>query len=76
MKNKKDVYLAYKEKIDETLDSLLKAKINLEDADQNFRNTYSEVSKLSVVVYTMNVHTLNELNEEIMRVKEEKEKYK
>lgn len=76
MKNKKDVYLAYKEKIDETLDSLLKAKINLEDADQNFRNTHSEVSKLSVVVYTMNVHTLNELNEEIIRVKEEKEKYK
>jgi hypothetical protein len=55
-----------------TLNSLKKAKKNLEEADENLRNTYCEISKFSVVVYTMNTHTIKELTEEIERMENEK----
>ena len=44
-----------------TLHSLKKAKKNLEDADENLRNTYCEISKFS-----------EELTEEIERMENEK----
>jgi hypothetical protein len=53
-----------------TLNSLKIAKEHLETAAALLQNTYLEISKYSVVAYTMNNHTISEITKEIERVEE------
>ena len=53
-----------------TLNSLKIAKEHLETAAALLQNTYMEISRYSVVAYTMNNHTISEITEEIERVEE------
>lgn len=64
-----------KEKIKSTLIALKNARFHLEEADRFLRDTYSECSPLTIISYTMNTHTITELDEEIARIEKKIKKH-